>query len=207
MTRLTSCLMVVALSALTCGLVSGQVVPIAEDQVVYEFVGQFNNTPTTSQQFGYISTARGLTSIFTSDTTQNETTALLTFVTNATTDRVIVNGPFKIINRTGTTTIYLNTPPSDFNEPSTFSQGTPIQVSSFTQQVISNGDTNTFVTVHINTITQTVPFSLNGKTYRLGRVGAAFRTNYSGEVNITGSGPTGWFGGNAVGIGTKCDRD
>ena len=207
MTRLTSCLMVVALSVLTCSLVSAQVVPIAEDQIVYEFVGQFNNTPTTSQQFGYISTVKGISPIFTSDTTQNETTAMLTFVTNATTDRVIVNGPFKIINRTGSTTIYLNTPPSDFNDPSTFSQGTPIQVSSYTQQVISDGDTNTFVTVHMNTVTQTVPFTLNGKTYRLGRVGAAFRTNYSGEVNTTGSGPSGWFGGNAVGVRPTEEKD
>jgi len=170
-------------------------------------VGQFNNTPTTSQQFGYISTARDLRPIFTSDTTQNETTALLTFVTNATTNRVIANGPFAIINRTGTTTIYLNTPPSDFNDPSTFSQGTPIQVSTYTQQVIFNGDTNTLFTVHMNTVTQVVPFTLNGELHRLGRVGNRFRTNYSGEVNTTGSGPTGWFGGSAVGVGVKWNRD
>ena len=207
MTRLISCLMVLALSVLTLGQMPAQVVSIPQDQVVYEFVGQFNNTPTTSQQFGYISTAKGLSPIFASDTTQDETTAMLTFVTNATTDRVIVNGPFKIINRTGTTTIYLNTPPSDFNNPSTFSQGTPVQVSSYSQQVISDGDTKTFVTVHVNTVTQVSPFTLNGKVYRLGRVGNSFRTNYSGEVNITGSGPTGWFGGNAVGMGTKWDRD
>jgi hypothetical protein len=35
---------------------------------------------------------------------------------------------------------YLNTPPSDFNDPSTFSQGTPTQVSVYSQQAISNGD-------------------------------------------------------------------
>lgn len=200
MTKSTCCRIVLALSVLTCGLMSAQVVPIPENQVVYEFVGQFNNTATTSQQFGYVSTARGLIPIFTSDTAQNETTALLTFVTNATTDRVIVNGPFKIINRTGTTTIYLNTPPSDFSDPSTFSQGTPIQVSRYTQQVIVNGDTGSFSTVHMNTVTQTVPFSLNGKTYQLGRVGAAFRTNYSGQVNTTGTTPSGWFAGHGVGV-------
>lgn len=207
MTRLTNCLILLAATLFTRGQMSAQVVSIPQDQVVYEFVGQFNNTPTTSQQFGYISTARGLSSIFTSDTTQNETTALLTFVTNANTDRVIVNGPFKIINRTGTTTIYLNTPPSDFNDPSTFSQGTPIQVSDYSQQVISNGDNNTFVTVHTNTITQVAPFTLNGKTYRLGRVRNVFRTNYSGEANTTGSVPTGWFAGNAVGVGSCVRRN
>src|SRR5882762_5335115 len=198
MTTYASCRILLALSVLTCGLLSAQVVPIPEDQVVYEFVGQFNNTPTTSQQFGYISTARDLRPIFTSDTTQNETTALLTFVTNATTNRVIANGPFTIINRTGTTTIYLNTPPSDFNDPSTFSQGTPIQVSDYHQQVIVNTVTNSFQTVHTNTVTSTKPFSLNGNMYRLGRMGSSFRTSYSGQVNPTAP-PSGWFGGNAVG--------
>jgi hypothetical protein len=202
MTVLTNALKVLAFLTVACSLVASQVavVSIPQDRIAYEFVGQFNNTPTTSQQFGYLSTVNGLASIFTSDTTQNETTALLTFVTNATTDRVIVNGPFKIINRTGTTTIYLNTPPSDFNNPSSFSQGTPVQVSSYKQQVILNGDTSSFVTVHINNITETHPFLLNGKTYQLGREGASFRTNYSGQVNTTGAAPTGWFGGNAVGV-------
>ena len=207
MTRLSSYVMVLAFSVLTFGRMSGQVVSLPQDQVVYEFVGQFNNTPTTSQQFGYISTAKGLSSIFTSDTTQNETTALLTFVTNANTDRVIVNGPFKVVNRTGTTTIYLNTPPSDFNDPSTFSQGTPIQVSDYSQQVILNTANNTFVTTHTNTVTQVAAFTLNGKTYRLGRVGNKFRTSYSGEANTPGSVPSGWFGGNAVGIGATSNPD
>ncbi len=201
MTRFSSYLMVLALSVFTSGQMSAQVISIPQDQVVYEFVGQFNNTPTTSQQFGYISTAKGLSSIFTDNTTQDETTALLTFVTNANTDRVIVNGPFKIINRTGTTTIYLNIPPSDFSDASTISQGTPIQVSDYSQQVILNTDNNTFVTVHTNTVTQVPTFTLNGMTYRLGRMGNKFRTNYSGEANATGSSPSGWFAGNAVGVG------
>jgi len=209
MTGLASTLKVLSFLVLTCGFAASQVavVSIPEDRIAYEFVGQFNNTPTTSQQFGYLSTVNGLPSIFTSDTTQNETTALLTFVTNATTDRVIVNGPFKIINRTGTTTIYLNTPPSDFNNPSSFSQGTPVQVSSYKQQVILNGDTNSFVTVHMNNITETAPFLLNGKTYQLGREGASFRTNYSGQVSTTGTAPSGWFGGNAVGVRSEEDEE
>ena len=78
--------------------------------------------------FGCLSKIKGLDSIFNGEP-ENEATALFTFVTNANTDRVIVNGPFKILNRNGTTTIYLNTPPSDFSNPSTFSQEMPIQVS------------------------------------------------------------------------------
>jgi hypothetical protein len=188
-------------AALTCLSAAAQDVtnvPLTVGQVVYEFVGQFNNNGAASQQFGYLSRVNRLDGIFSAEP-ENETTAMLTFVTNANTDRVIDNGPFKIVNRTGTTTIYLNTPPSDFTNPATFSHGTPIQVSDYRQQVIINTVTNSFVTVHTNTITSTSVFSLNGTMYKLGRVGSSFRTSYSGQVNPTAP-PSGWFGGNAVGI-------
>jgi hypothetical protein len=202
MKRTTASLLIsVMFAALTCLSAAAQRVieiPVLQDQVVYEFVGQFNNNGSASQQFGYLSNVSGLDGIFSAEP-ENEATAMLTFVTNATTDRVIVNGPFKILNRTGTTTIYLNTPPSDFTNPATFSQGTPIQVSDYRQQVIANTVTNSFQTVHTNTVTSTKAFSLNGTMYRLGRTGSSFRTSYSGQVNPTAP-PSGWFGGNAVGI-------
>jgi len=202
MIRIAACALAsVMFASLICASAAAQTVtevPLFQDQVVYEFVGQFNNNGSASQQFGYLSTVNGLNMIFTAEP-ENETTAMLTFFTNANTDRVIVNGPFKIVNRTGTTTIYLNTPPSDFSNPATFSQGTPIQVSDYHQQVIVNTVTNSFQTVHTNTVTSTKPFSLNGNMYRLGRVGSSFRTSYSGQVNPTAP-PSGWFGGNAVGI-------
>jgi len=177
-----------------------KVIPMTEDKVVLEFVGQFNNTPTTSQQFGFVSRIAGLEDTF-NGTPENEATALFTFVTNATTDRVIANGPLRIVNRTGTTTIYLNTPPSDFSNPASFSQGTPVQVSHYRQQVVLNTLTNSFVTTHTNRITEADRFELNGTNYRLGRVGEKFRTSYSGQSNTPGASPSGWFGGNAVGAG------
>jgi len=190
--------MFAALISLSAAAQSVTEVQLSQDQVVYEFVGQFNNNGAASQQFGYLSKITGLDAIFSAEP-ENETTALFTFVTNANTDRVIVNGPFKILNRTGTTTIYLNTPPSDFSNPATFSQGTPIQVSDYRQQVIVNTVTNSFQTEHTNTVTSAKAFSLNGNMYRLGRLGGLFRTSYSGQVNPTAP-PSGWFGGNAVGI-------
>ena len=202
MTKLTRVLVVVALSLSICGLTTAQkatLIQLPEDQNALEFVGQVNNTPTTSQQFGYLSNILGLNSIFTG-TPENEATASFTFVTNASTDRVISNGPLKIINRTGTTTIYLNNEPSDFTNPASFSQGTSIQVSSYRQQVILNTLTNAFDTVHMNTITSTEPFVLNGVTYVLGKKGRSFRTNYSGQANTPGLAPSGWFAGYAVGV-------
>ena len=200
MTRLRNLLLAAGIMILTAGSLAAQtkVIPMLEDQNVLEFVGQFNNTPTTSQQFGYVSRIEGLNDTF-NGTPQSEATALFTFVTNATTDRVIANGPLRIVNRTGTTTIYLNTPPSDFSNPASFGQGMPIQVSDYRQQVVLNTLTNAFVTTHINTITEAHVFWLNGTSYRLGRVSEAFRTSYSGQSNTPGAVPSGWFGGNAVG--------
>lgn len=200
MTRLGSLLLAAGITILTAGSLAAQskVISMQENQNVLEFVGQVNNTATTSQQFGYVSRIEGLDDTFNA-APQNEASALFTFVTNATTDRVIANGPFRIVNRTGTTTIYLNTPPSDFSNPNSFSQGTPIQVSTYRQQVVLNTLTNAFVTTHMNTVTETRAFWLNGRSYRLGRVSETFRTSYSGQSNTPGAVPSGWFGGNAVG--------
>jgi hypothetical protein len=173
--------------------------PISEQQVIYELIGEFNNAGLANQQYGYLSSVTGLGNVFSSTTTKNETTALFTFVTNATTFQVVNHGAFRIIDRTGTTTIYFNNGPSDFTNPASFSQGTPIQVSSFRQQVIFNTFTNTFLTVHTNTISSVETFTLNGVAYRLGQLGKSFRTNFSGQVNTPGATPSGWFAGTSIG--------
>lgn len=190
-----------AVMALACCSAASQTVTtvkIAEDQPALEFVGQFNNSGTSSVQFGYISDIQGFDMVF-NGTPQNESTANFTFVTNATTNVVFVNGPFRTINRTGTTTIYLNNAPANFNDPASFSQGTPIQVSDYIQQVVLNTLNGSFTTVHLNTVTQAQPFGLGSTTYRLGQVGKSFRTTYSGQANTSGT-PSGWFSGYAVGV-------
>ena len=174
-------------------------IPITEEQVLYEVIGEFNNSGPASQQFGYLSSVTGFDNAFSSTTTKNENTALFTFVTNATTIQVVNHGPFRIVDRTGTTTIYLNNGPSDFTNPATFSQGMPIQVSNYRQQVILNTLTNTFLTVHTNTVTDVETFTLNGVAYRLGQLGKSFRTNYSGQANTPGAVPSGWFAGTSTG--------
>jgi hypothetical protein len=185
---------------ISSGSASAQItIPISEEQVVYELIGEFNNSGLASQQFGYLSRVTGLGNAFSSTSTKNETTALFTFVTNATTFQVVNNGPFKIVDRTGTTTIYFNNGPSDFSNPASFSQGTPIQVSSYRQQVILNTLTNTFVTVHTNIITRVETFTLNGIAYRMGQLGKSLRTNFSGYSNTPGAVPSGWFAGTAIG--------
>jgi hypothetical protein len=198
-TRRVSLGLTAVLVLITAGVASAQItIPIAEEQVLYEAIGEFNNSGPASQQYGYLSSITGLGTVF-SGTPKDETTALFTFVTNATTFQVVNHGPFRIVDRTGTTTIYVNNGPSDFTNPATFSQGTPIQVSNYRQQVILNTLTNTFVTVHTNTVTDVETFTLNGIAYRLGQLGKSFRTNYSGQANTPGGVPSGWFAGTSTG--------
>jgi hypothetical protein len=200
-------LLALAIAMLTCGAMAAQdqpvLVPISEDRPALEFVGQFINSGLSAQQYGYMANIKGLSPIF-SGATQNETAAMFTFFTQATTVRVITNGPLKIINRVGTTTIYYNpNPAGDFTNPTSFQLGTPILTSDYTQQVVQDTVTGAFTTVHLNTITATSPFTLGGTQYQLGQVGRIFRTNYTGHANTPGLLPSGWFGGYAVGVDKK----
>jgi hypothetical protein len=197
--QVSLCLTAVLVFAAAATASAQTTIPITEQQVLYEVIGEFNNSGSASQQYGYLSGVTGFDNAFSSTTTKNETTALFTFVTNATTIQVVNHGPFRIVDRTGTTTIYLNNGPSDFTNPATFSQGMPIQVSNYRQQVILNTLTNTFLTVHTNTITDVETFTLNGVAYRLGQLGKSFRTNYSGQANSPGAVPSGWFAGTSTG--------
>jgi len=195
------------LALLTCRVIAAQdqpvLIPISEDHPSLEFVGQFINSGTSSQQFGYLSNIRGLNRIFTG-TTQNETTAMFTFFTQATTVSTITNGSVRVVHRVGTTTIYFNpNPAGDFNNPSSFQQGTPISVSNYGQQVVVDLVTGSFTTAHLNDITATTPFWLNRVQYQLGQVGRSFRTHYLGHANSPGLLPSGWFGGYAVGVDKK----
>ena len=175
--------------------------PIAEDHVTYQMIGEFVNSGASNLQYGFLTSVSGLDNVFSSSSAKDETTALFTFVTNATTVQSVTHGPFRIINRVGTTTIYLNNGPSSFSDPASFAQGTPIQVSTFEQEVILNTSNSTFLTVHTNTVTSTKIFALNRVPYRLGHIGKSFRTNFSGATNSPGLVPSGWFGGTSIGIG------
>jgi hypothetical protein len=198
-----------AVAVLACTAFAAQdqpvLLPTSEDRPSLGFVGQFINSGTSSQQYGYLSNIRGLglNQIF-NGSPQNETTAMFTFFTQATTVSVMTNGSVRVLDRVGTTTIYFNpNPPGDFNNPSSFQQGTPISVSNYSQQVVIDLVSGSFTTVHLNDITATTPFWLGGVQYQLGEVGRSFRSHYLGHVNTPGLLPSGWFGGYAVGVDKK----
>ena len=155
-----------------------------------ELVGQVQNSapgvsPATSIQYGYLSDLGGL-SIFKS-TPENEATALLTFYAETVTTRVINNGPMRVINRTGTMTIYSDPAANgSFANPDSFRDGTPVLIAGLRQQVIVDTTTGWFTAQNLNTITSTSPFEISSGMLKLGKVGDGFRTVIFGRLNAPG---------------------
>jgi hypothetical protein len=174
--------------------------PAGDD--AFELVGQVLNVPLTpnSKQYGYLSFVNGVDDVF-SGGPQNETTALFTFFTEAVTTRVINDGNLRVVNRTGTTTVYFDdTPDGNFADPETFRDGTPVLTMSLRQQVILDTAEGTFTTVNFNTVTSAPAFSVGGETIRLAKERDQFRTFISGRTNTTGT-PAGFvIAGYAVAI-------
>jgi hypothetical protein len=171
-------------------------------QLSFEFVGQFQNspagvTPATHTHYGYLSYIRGASAFRASP--ENETTALFTFFADASTLRVIVDGPLRIITRVGKLNIYRDpSPDGTFGRPETFRDGTRVLVGEFRQQVVNNTVTGSFTTFHRVRITSTRPFQAGRRKLLLGRVGQTFRISFSGQGNMPGP-PSGFFGGYGVG--------
>jgi len=184
---------------------------IEPGHVVLEVVGQVNNFAASddaplgsSQQFGYVSNLEGVANVFTDTAAanQNETTAMLTFVTNVDTTRVTADGPFSMIIREGTTTFYRNTEPATFSTPASFQSGEPVLTSTIRQQVIVDTVQKTFTVVNVNAITSTKSFDLGIQRVRIGRPGDMIRTSLMGVLRARDGvpPPTGYFAGSGVGV-------
>jgi hypothetical protein len=178
----------------------GRIITIGEDRPSLNFVGQFINSGPNSHQFGYLSRIQGVMNVFNSSRVKDESTAMFTFSTYATNVQVVNNGPLRVVNRTGTTTIYYHLQGgASFSDPSSFEAGIPIQVSDYDQQVVLNPSVAfPFTTTHLNTITSTQSFVLEGELLRLGRDHDCWRTHYLGTTNTASTTPTGYFAGYAV---------
>ena len=180
----------------------GRIITIGEDRPDLNFVGQFISTGTGSDQFGYLSKIQGISNVFNNTTVKNETTAMFTFANHATNVQVVNNGPLLARNRRGTTTIYYHPEGgANFADPSSFEVGIPIQVSDYDQLVMIDPSVSfPFLTTHLNTVTSTQSFVLNGELLRLGHEHDAWRTHYLALQNVGTSPATGYFVGYAVGV-------
>jgi hypothetical protein len=195
---LIRCLVAVplALIAATGGIAGahGGQRPSKVSDVAVELVGQVNNsapgvTPATSAQFGYVSQLGDLAGW------PSESTAPLTFYTDTTTNRVVNNGPIRIVSRTGQLTIYRDPSANgNFANPDSFRDGTPVLTAVLRQQVILNTLTGAFTAHNVNTIVSTSPFVLGSDRIALGRVGGRFHTVISGQL-ATAAPPSAYIAG------------
>jgi hypothetical protein len=177
-----------------------QLIKFGDDVVSLKYVGNVNNSGANSSQFGYFSYVTQLAAF--NGTPEDVAHANFTFFTHAVTQRVTIDGTLKIVDRTGTTTVYLATSPASFSDPGSFESGTAIQVSTMTQQVILDMTTGDFSVVNVNTVTDASPFTLNSQQYQLAKPGDRFRTELRGKTNPAG--PPGFFvAGYAVGAGKE----
>ncbi len=154
----------------------------------YEFVGQvLNPSATQSIQYGYLNSVAGLDSVATQSGTVSEATALLSFYNDTTTQQVINNGPIRVIDRTGSSTIYFNAAGGgDFNNPDTFRAGKPIQTCTLRHQVVIDTSTGYFTASFELTITSARAFPGNGASYLLGRPGEIYHWNVYGKLTTQG---------------------
>lgn len=81
-----------------------QHIKFAEDVVALEYVGNVNNSGANSSQFGYFSFVTQLPAF--NGTPEDAAHANFTFFTEAVTQRVTIDGTLKLVDRTGTTTVY-----------------------------------------------------------------------------------------------------
>jgi hypothetical protein len=165
-------------------------VPIsfADNELVDEFVGQVTNFPPTpsaplgsSNQYGYLSVVPGINNVF-SGSPHNETTAVLTFFNEVTTTESISDGPLRIIDRDGTTTIYLNNAPASFSNPDSFRSGTPVQTSKLHQQAIVDTAGGTFTAVFFNNILSTEHFQHRWHDVQARTKGTGVSSNSNGTT-------------------------
>ena len=146
----------------------------------------------------YVNGISGTEAVF-SPGPQNESTALSTFYNDTVAERVITNGPIRVINRVGTSAIYLDaTPDGDFNNPDTFRDGLPVQTSQIRLQFVIDTVTGAFTVILVQTITSSDFFVLGNHHFLLSKVGQTYRTTYVGHVTASGS-PAAHLAGFAVG--------
>ncbi len=175
---------------------------LSADEAVlgYGLVGQvLNVSASQSLQYGYLSWVSGLDTVATS-TSISETTALLSFYNDTTTQQVINNGPIRVIDRTGTSVIFVNdSGGGDFTKPDSFRAGKPIQTCNLRHQVVIDTSSGYFTATFEMTIQSARLFQIKGNTYRLGVPGKVYRWSVYGKLTQQGP-PSAQIAGFASGI-------
>jgi hypothetical protein len=173
------------------------------NQISAELIGHvLNPSPAASNQYGYVSYLNGIdpAALVSTGITLTEKSALLTFYTDTTTERVLNNGPLRVIDRKGEITFYLNTTPAgDFTNPASFKQGVAVLKATLRHQVVLNTGTGAFTAYFDCVVTSNEKFTLSGANYRLGKLGDPFALTVAGQLNPNGP-PSAYMAGFATGL-------
>lgn len=160
----------------------------AGNSLGYEFVGQvLNASSTQSLQYGYLNSVPGLDTVSATSGPVSEASALLSFYNDTTTQQVINNGPIRVVDRTGTATIFFNVSGGgDFSNPDTFRAGNPIQTCTLRHQVIIDTSSGYFTASFEMTVTSVRVFQINGSGYVLGKPGEVYHWSVYGKLTQQG---------------------
>ena len=193
-----------ALLALTAFVIGSQAAPAAIVEVgsavgdvnAVEYIGRIDQDGSNFVSYGYLSHISGLADTLLFSGTipfVNESNAHFTFHTTAVlTARNVIIGAFNsitssvfMIDAIGTTVYYYNVRPSaTFTNPASFAAGIPIMTATVRSQNILNVQApSRGIGTNFTEFTQTgvSPFSLNGQSYQIGRVGVLERLFSTGE--------------------------
>ena len=170
------------------------------NSIGYEFVGQvLNASSTQSLQYGYLNSVPNLITLSATDGPVSETNALLTFYNDTTTQQVINNGPIRVIDRTGNSTIFFNSSGGgDFSNPDSFRNGTAVQTCSLRHQVVIDTSTGYFTATFEMTVTSVRVFQVNSSGYVLGQPGEVYHWSVYGKLTQQGP-PSAQIAGFATG--------
>ena len=154
--------------------------------ITAELIGQVANpAPNRTLAYGYLSFIKGLSpDALAAGGELNERTARFTFFVDTVNQRVINNGPLRVIDRAGTMGIYLDTSPDgDWSRPETFQDGEQIAAAELRYQVVIDTLTGAFTAKWDLASAWSKPFTMSGADYRLGRGREEFSITFFGHLN------------------------
>jgi hypothetical protein len=156
----------------------------------WEIVGRVNQDGANFDGYGYLGHIHGIADnlLFLPGTpllNRNESNARFTYRSNTTlTARYVISNVF-VIDSTGSFVIYYNSSPyGDFEDPSSFDDGTPVYVATIRAHDVLNvqapnlGIANGVAELSQSTATE---FTLSGQPYRLGRADLRERLAFTGQ--------------------------
>lgn len=169
-----------------------------------EFIGQGRVvTPAEVYQYGYFTYVAGVENVF-GGTPNNASNAFFTFMNKLSTTRATPHGPLTVVDRKGTTTIYLNPAGgATFETPASFEAGTAVLTASLRHQVILDSlNGNTIFMQFDLTVISAETFTVGDEKHRLARPGQKMTWINYGRPNTSATQP-----GQFVFAGTAISHD